>query len=200
MAVCPHCHAPTAQPGSFCVSCGKAMPSENPTGPRILGTHDLASSHAGRSLQMDHLDRHIRTGYGTLLGVSILQLSVALLWLLLAAFGPGEPAHLYNRAAFVGGIGSIFCILAFWSKRSPLPATVIGLVLFLSSWVFDIRADPNVAIQNIVIKIAIAIFLFRAVAAAIKHRALKRQIDLETASGGAESTPFIPNDQHRAAA
>ncbi len=181
-ATCPHCQASNEHSGAFCTTCGKAMPSAAPAGPRVLGTHDLAASQAGRSLQIDQLTRHIRTGYRTLLAVGILQLLMGAVILALASAAPPDVQGLGLVAAFVAGIGVVFLGLAFWAKKSPLPATVTGLVLFLSGWLIDAAADPSLALRGVVIKLVIAVFLARAVSAAVKHRALKRQAEQERAS------------------
>lgn len=192
-ATCPHCHAAHENAASFCTACGKAMPSAETGGPRVLGTHDLASSHAGRSLQMDHLNRHIRTGYRTLMVVGILQIVLGGVVAVVAMLAPPEVQGLGMIATFVGGIGAVFLALSFWARRDPLPATVTGLTLFLSSWLLDIIGDPSMALRGAVIKVAIALFLARAVAAAVKHRALKRQIDHEQAGADQTRTAASPS-------
>ncbi len=190
-AACPHCRAANEHAGAFCTVCGKAMPSAEPGGPRVLGTHDLASSNAGRSLQMDHLARHIRTGYRTLLFVGILQIVLGAVVAVLAMIAPPEVQGLGLIATFVAGIGAVFLALSFWARHDPLPATVTGLTLFLSSWLLDIIGDPSMALRGAIIKLAIALFLGRAVAAAVKHRALKRQIEQEETGSGQTRTTAI---------
>lgn len=180
---CPHCSATQERPGSFCTSCGKALPAATPAGPKVVPASDIAASSAGRSLQADQLARQLRTGWVTLLVIGILQLVGAVAVAGVSRLIPESARAYLFMSVMLGGVGAIFVAMSFWAKRDPLAATLSGLVLFVSLWVLDIVADPSTAAQGLLIRLVITAFLARALAAGIKHRALKRQMEQEQAGG-----------------
>jgi hypothetical protein len=198
MMNCPHCGAGNAIGAAFCASCGKALPSANPTGPRFVSSDATAITSAGLKLQTDELAKNAKKASGALLAVAIIQTVVG--GILLAVFSsvPASSRTVINLPLFFGpvlGVGVIFWGLYFWSRRNPLPAAIVGLVVYVSIWVLDIlgaimmmanapsgggtsgNTGPNFSpiSSGIVIRIIIIAILVRAIRAGAQHRKLLRQ-------------------------
>jgi hypothetical protein len=174
MSLCPHCGVTVESTAAFCPSCGKAV-STGTTGPRIVEREDLASTRAGLELQAEGLLQESRKAFVCLLIVGILQFVAA--GILLAIELPG----LERISAVLGIIGLVFLGLAFWARRSPLPAAITGLVILLTLWALDAVVDPASAAQGIVLKLIIVVVLGRAIQAGLRHRKLLREMRTEPA-------------------
>ena len=144
---CPHCGAENSSVSAFCQTCGKAMPSAMPGGPRVVTANTLPQSSAGRTLVTGDLQRQMKKASGALLAVAILQ----------AIFGPvmlfiqkSQLETQYHRTieipalsyAIVFGIAGAFFALWFWSRINPFAAAIVGLVLFVTIHAVDAIADP----------------------------------------------------------
>ena len=71
---CPHCGAPNPSTGTFCESCGKALPSSVASSPRVTSSAaGFAGTDAGRSLQAAELHKQAKKAAGALLAVAIIQ-------------------------------------------------------------------------------------------------------------------------------
>ncbi|MCC6676198.1 MAG: zinc ribbon domain-containing protein [Phycisphaerales bacterium] len=174
---CPHCSAPNPPESRFCGACGKALPSALPTRPVIIGEKDFATSESGRALQLDELHRRARTARNILFFLAILQLLFAgALTALGASDATGRSNGLLVLGAAVGVVGLLFLILGFWAGRNPLPASIVGLVLYATLVVGDALASPATIIQGAIIKVFIIIVLAKAVSAGVRHRQLKKHI------------------------
>lgn len=174
---CPHCGAPNPPDSRFCGACGKALPSAVPTRPVIIGDKDFATSESGRALQLDELHRRARAARNILFCLAVLQFifSGALTALALSdATGQGDRLLVIGIAT--GVVGLLFLILGFWAGRNPLPASIVGLVLFVTFVVADALASPATLIQGAIIKIFIIAVLAKAVSAGVRHRQLKKHI------------------------
>jgi cytochrome b561 len=186
MMTCPHCSATNPPNSSFCVSCGKALPSVDDVGPRLVTGAATAVSRTGRSLQVDQLAKQCRKAYGTLLAVGILQavFGTVIVFGMVRSGGPTPPTgQLEGEAAPVGvlvasvyGIAVVFCGLAFWARRSPLPAAVVGLVVYITVHLLDAVADPTALLRGILMKAIIVLVLAKAISAGARHRALSRAL------------------------
>src|SRR5579862_301697 len=76
--VCPHCGVESVFAGAFCHSCGKALPSAQRVGPRVVGINEFAATAGGQRLQIGELERQIKKASGALLTVAIIQTVVGL--------------------------------------------------------------------------------------------------------------------------
>jgi hypothetical protein len=122
----------------FCQSCGKALPAAEQAGPRVIGTNEFASTASGQRLQIGELERQVKKASGALLTVAIIQTVVGLLALGLeqAVANRVRPATeaaqnlllILTLAAFV--VAAAFFCLYSWSQTQPLPAAIIGLVVY----------------------------------------------------------------------
>lgn len=96
--------------------------------------------------------------------------------------------------AVIFGIAAIFFGLYFWARVNPLPAAIVGLVIYVTLWVLDIvlttaamanapagsRQPGAGPFNGIIIRIIIIAILVRAIQAGSQHRKLLRQQALST--------------------
>ena len=181
-ASCPHCAAPNSGAAKFCTACGKAMPAAAPGSPRVLKQAYFAASSAGQSLQLDELRKQSRRAVLTLGWLAGIQLVIGGILLVVSQVAPPQARHeVLVLGAVLGCIGLAFTALAFWARRSPLPAAITGLVLFVSLWALDTTVllmgdHPELAFRGAIVKLLIAAALGHAVSAALKHKALLRKM------------------------
>src|SRR2546427_4135973 len=71
---CPHCSAENHPSAAFCVSCGKALPGQDPLMPRVITESRAAKSELGKGLLSDELKKQLKKATTALLAVCILQL------------------------------------------------------------------------------------------------------------------------------
>lgn len=179
-ATCPHCSAANPTEAQFCESCGKALPAGLPRGPRIIGEREFASSSAGRDLQLQQLNRKARTVTNTLAVLCVLQFIGSAVLLAVSrsgSFQPQEQRLFLAMAITVGIAGAVFLGLSLWSRRSPLAAAIVGLVILITWWTADAVIQPLTILQGIIIKIIVIAALVRAIQAGVSYRALKRQLE-----------------------
>lgn len=69
-------------------------------------------------------------------------------------------------------LAGVYFVLWLWAKRKPLPATVIALLLFVTTHVINAVLEPSTIYQGILIKILFTLALVRAIAAANEERTL----------------------------
>jgi hypothetical protein len=187
---CPHCSAPAASDSSFCTNCGKAMPAAAPAGPRIVGEHEFASSAAGESLMIDELAKQTRRAYTALMAVAIIQVVFTVILTGLAFSASTQAAMI--TGVILGGIGALFFGLAFWARKSPLPAAIVGLVIYISLWALDAAqtiaaGHPELISRGIIFKLIIVGCLARAISAGVKYRAILRE---QASRPGAQNDRF----------
>jgi hypothetical protein len=129
--ICPHCSASNPSNAQFCESCGKALPNLSATGPRIVDGTAFATTTAGQKLQADELNKQAKKAAGALLAVAIIQTIVCGALILIASSNKRMNVMFQNNA-FLGIIGSalIFWLLYCWARVQPLPAAIVGLVLY----------------------------------------------------------------------
>ncbi|HEY7118619.1 MAG TPA: zinc ribbon domain-containing protein [Tepidisphaeraceae bacterium] len=194
MQSCPHCGAQNPWGSTFCSSCGKALPTGMPSGPRVVGAKDFATTAAGQKLQGDELRKTAKKAAGALLAVAILQtLGVGLLFVLLQNL-PGARRGALPQAAqiLIGaqvGVAVIFWGLWFWARVSPLPAAIVGLVLYATLVTINVVTSVSQMSQNNGkpggggfggigigwLDIIIIAVLVRAISAGATHRKLMQQ-------------------------
>ncbi len=136
--ICPHCSAGNVGDSQFCHSCGMALPVAN-SGPRIISDGTFASTSVGQHLQSDQLHKSSQKASTALLWVAIIQTGVVgfIVWV----------AQMHNRISFLIRSPVVLGIIAFagifwglyiWSRRQPLPAAIVGLVLYCTMLVLNI--------------------------------------------------------------
>ena len=175
---CPHCAAPNSLGSAFCQACGKALPSPTPSGPRVVTKAEFATTTAGQTLQSDQLRQQVKKASCALLIVAIMQVLFGVL-ILTSGMIPGvsddriKPGLAVYLAVF--GVGTIFFILYLWARRSPLPAAIVGLVLFITLHLMEAIANPAALCQGVILKAIVILVLAKAIQVGLKHRQLLQQ-------------------------
>ncbi|HPF37357.1 MAG TPA: zinc ribbon domain-containing protein [Phycisphaerae bacterium] len=177
---CPHCSSDNAEGATYCRSCGKALPNPASSGPRIVEYSDVATTAAGSAAQVAELQKQIKKASGALLAVAILQWVVggllAVVGTKLLADRGVDTSAMNVVYVTVFGVGALFFGLYLWSRRSPFPAAVVGLVVFVSLHLLEALADPASIYRGVIVKVIIIAILIGAVKAGVRHRELKRQL------------------------
>ena len=173
---CPHCGAANPSTGAFCEACGKALPSAAPASPRVMTSADgFAATGAGRNLQSEELHKQAKKAAGALLAVAIIQAAFGALFVfaLMPREVPAETRNIILVSVF--GIAAVFFALYFWARKQPLPASIVGLILFVTVHLLDAVADPAALVRGLLMKIIIIAILVNAIQAGVKYRQLQRQ-------------------------
>jgi hypothetical protein len=185
---CPHCSAPNRAGAAFCESCGKALPTAAPSTPRIVTDAQFATTGAGQKLQADELHKTAKKAAGALLAVAIIQTIICAI-LLAVASANNRVAALMDSALAVSliGIAVVFWALYIWARRQPLPAAIVGLVLYATLITVNVivsigqmsetgqRGTGFGGIGIGWLDIVILIVLGKAISAGVKHRKLMGQ-------------------------
>jgi hypothetical protein len=180
--VCPHCSAANTEGSQFCEACGMALPIPN-AGPRIVDGSSFATTAAGQHLQADELHKQAKKGAGALMLVAIIQTVFAGVIYAIASASPRSRAIKANPAMLsLFAIAAVFWGLYIWARKQPLPAAIVGLVLYVTLKAIDfvsaISSDSfghvgSNGIGNTGISwlsIVIIIVLAQAISAGLKHR------------------------------
>jgi hypothetical protein len=177
---CPHCRAENITESQYCHSCGMAISVGNQTAPRLIEKEDLAATGAGRRLQQEELWKMSRKASIALFIVAGMQIVVGIIVgaALLGNSSPGADPEEKRRAAMIMtsilvGIGVIFLVLGFWARRSPLPASSLGLAFFVTIHTLDALADPSTLVRGWLIKLIVILMLINAINASLKHKQLR---------------------------
>src|SRR5688500_4781106 len=151
--MCPHCGVANESASSFCESCGKALPSAARSGPRLVTDAAMPATAAGRQLVSEELRKHLKKAKNALLTVAIIQMIFGLIVfgaMKASGRGQGFPPIVFIT---VFGIGIIFFGLFLWARRSPLPAAIVGLTLFVTMHLVDALVDPTQLGRGMIMKI-----------------------------------------------
>lgn len=68
----------------------------------------------------------------------------------------------------------VMFVIFFWSKKTPFPAFVTALSIYLGVMVLSAVVDPKTIVQGIIVKIAVIAALINGIKAAIPTRGLAR--------------------------
>jgi hypothetical protein len=188
---CPHCGAANAYASQFCQNCGKALPSVMPTGPRVVGSEGFATTAAGQQLQAEQLHKQARRARGALMAVAIIAtVFAAILFFLIPAVQRNAPSNNPQMQSFnqgmtigVGIVAVVFWGLYFWARSQPLPAAIVGLVLYGTLIVINIVTTISASAQGGQVRgspvgcvdIIIVAVLAQAITAGVQHRKLLKQ-------------------------
>lgn len=141
---CPHCGVANVYGAAFCESCGKALPPPVQAGPRVLYGNDTAATSAGVHVQTEELKTQAKKAAQALALVAGLTtlgaiVSAVVVFSLASRSGmqlPIGPADVV--ISFV--VAAIFWGLFFWARKNPLPAAIVGLVLYVTLTVVQIAS------------------------------------------------------------
>jgi hypothetical protein len=181
---CPHCSADNAAGAQFCEACGMALPSAAPTGPRVLDGKAFASTAAGQRLQSEDLHAQQKKAAGALMAVAVIQTLVV--GFLCFVANQNHRLDVLLRSPIVLAImavAAIFWGLFAWARWQPLPAAVVGLVLYATLLAINVVNSVSQLSHNNGrtptglgglgigwIDIVILAVLSRAISAGIKYR------------------------------
>jgi hypothetical protein len=83
------------------------------------------------------------------------------------------------------GLGALMFGLYFWARRSPLPASITALSIFLVVHMGSAIADPKTLFQGLLVKAIAVIFLIGGIRAALAERAAEAAEARRAARGSA---------------
>jgi hypothetical protein len=174
---CPHCGTANQSAASFCEACGKALPTLTAAAPRIVTEAALPSTAAGRQLLGAELQKHLKKAKGALLTVAVMQtiFGALIIGVSKATLPAGETVPAVLVITLVG-IAAIFYGLYAWARRSPLPAAIVGLILFVTLHLIDALADPRQITRGLIVKVIIVAMLAQAIQAGVKYKRLLPQL------------------------
>ena len=188
--ICAKCAGEVPAGASFCEACGT---------PLKAGAKPKRSLvEVRRSVEKGKNSRTIASGRNTLMWVAILNLGLGLLVYLLMAgqyhTTPNMDPDLMIEYQKAGRLFFIICLVSFflpgviflglyvWARTNPLPATMSGLIIYITFLIAGIALNPETAkgILAWVIRIAIIGSLWNAVKSAqTEKRARERELEKE---------------------
>ena len=146
---CPHCGATNVAGAQFCESCGKALPSLYPTGPRVVSADALPQTALGHQLVGGELAKTQKNASTALLVVAIIATAFAGIMYAIAQSSPRASQAMPPAVlAIQGGVAVIFWGLWAWSRKAPLPAAIVGLVLYATLIVLNMIAAAKVLAES----------------------------------------------------
>jgi len=175
---CPHCNAECLENSQFCQSCGKAVQAISSVPKIFEDTEDIAQTVVGKKIQGMTLEKAMTSAKRCLFAVGILQLLAGAAFYAGFRFAEEESVkqELLIMLTGVGLIGILYIVLGLWAKRSPLPASIVGLVLYVSLLVFDGISDPAAIARGWIMKIIVLMVLVKGIKAGIQYRKLKTNV------------------------
>jgi hypothetical protein len=186
VVACPHCRAENPGGAAFCESCGKALPTRS-AAPRVISGDSMPTTAAGAKLVGGELQKATKSAGTALLIVSIIQLVVGAIFVAIIVNAPAANRAAVNLSLLIAstvGLGLVFLGLFFWSRRSPLPATITGLVIYSTLIAINVVVSIASFSQNSAgrggfgglgigwLDIVIIVVLSRGIGAALKSRRL----------------------------
>jgi hypothetical protein len=198
---CWHCNTendPVATAG-FCDRCGRKLEDVPETGiaeaPRRQaepGQHlypdrdvDLRTrppfDSPAAELQNYEKQKYLGQASGVLFGMAAIQFLCGMIGIVVSPrlLGlDGDPLMLAVGALIVLGIAGTYVGLGIWARYQPLPATIIGLVLYVAMFIGNmiLTDKPETIIMGIWLPILLIIMLARGVVAATKYNKLMQQL------------------------
>ena len=174
---CPHCGVENPDGSAFCQECGKAVPSSSPTGPRVVTDDSVPSTHVGRTVLAGQLRKQAGNAAGALFVVAALHVAGGvLLYALVRGNQAVEPGLARQVLILNIVLAAVYAGLGFWGRVSPLPAAIVGLVLFVSVMVVNAVLDPSSIVMGIIVKVIVIVVLVKAISSGVKHKRLKEEM------------------------
>jgi hypothetical protein len=169
-----------------------------PPGPRFVATRAESATWAGRRLQVDEALQRAKRWAVILLALAIFGGAIGLCNAASGgAFVVGEEkASAVTMLVVQGVVCAVYICLYGWARRSPLPALIVGFVLYCTMSltnlliVLAMGAFMGLVIALPILALVITLFV-KALSAASRHRRLARQLEQRGAatSPGARSEP-----------
>jgi hypothetical protein len=117
-----------------------------PSTPRVLGDKDVATTAAGQKLQGDELQKTAKKAAGALLAVAIIMTVMGGVFFMIFQNVPAAARAAGNANLVIGiqfALAAIFWGLWVWARSSPLPAAIVGLVLYLTLVVINVISSVS---------------------------------------------------------
>jgi hypothetical protein len=138
----------------------------------------------GQQLQSAELLNSARQAARSLLSIGIINLAFGALnlYLLMTLFSGRKPLYLEATTASMLIAGALYVGMYYWAKFMPLAAAITGLCVYIAKWGVDFAIQnlqhssvSNSSTSNYQwVRIIMVIYLFRGVAAGLRHRKLER--------------------------
>jgi hypothetical protein len=174
---CPHCQAENEDGAAFCSECGKALPGATPTTPTVVTGDQVASTEVGQSIQAEQLQKQARGASAALIVVGVLMVAgAAFLYARFSGEAGVDAGALRTLLITNLVLAAIYVGLGLWARRNPLPAAIVGLVLFVTMIAVGAILDPTSIAQGIIVKVVVVVALAKAIHAGVKYRQLKAQM------------------------
>jgi hypothetical protein len=191
MVRCPNCDAendPVATSG-VCGICGHRLDAAPPAGitddpatPSRLPTYPgrpilpgLYQDHRGEPRDPaaeDDRRAAILRASGGLFAVALVQLICGCFGLAAVPAAVEAPMML-GVVVVVGGIIGVYVALGIWARFQPLPAAVLGLMIYVLLNLAVCLIDPRAGLSGIVVKGILTVVLFQGVRAGIRYQGIR---------------------------
>jgi hypothetical protein len=164
----------------WCETCGKKLPSAvTATAPSPWA--DLPRPTRGpldypdfrRPPASPARDKARKEAAGILFAIAALQLVCGFVLLVVASNeAQGQiPGELMALAVVeMLGIAAVFAGLGGWALHQPLPASVVGLILYIGLTLLTLAANPHLAGAGLAVKLIFIIALIKAISASARAR------------------------------
>lgn len=187
---CVQCGSRNPAGTAFCTACGRALPGQIPSGPRVVSGLEAPTTELGRGVLSDQLTREMSKACWALLAVAMIQ-AILGPWQIstqvneLKRTHPGMIYHIKPVAYLtIFGIATAYWVLFAWALRNPLPAAIVGLVIYITLWVVDVIADPTALAKGWLVKVLVIGALGQAIAAGVRFRKLGHAPPAQGSLGG----------------
>jgi peptidoglycan/LPS O-acetylase OafA/YrhL len=128
----------------------------------------------GDDFSMDGYDKHIRQARNAIFvaaGILLLNLIILLYNL------PGGYEYAWIDILLWGAFIAGFIVLGFWTKKKPYYAIIGALVLYGGFILLNAVIDANTIFKGIIFKIAIIVYLIKALSDAKEAQQMKAQME-----------------------
>lgn len=177
MPVCPRCSASNADSRHHCERCGISLESRRPPGNVEQLSEDLAPVNSETAAQYEKLNAMCRRARAIMLALGVLECAVGCIVTAVgfaAKFKGSADARVFGP--LLVSIGVVFLGLAFWARKSPLAASVVGLTIFLGIIITAAVVNPSSLSQVNPLKTVVLMVLGSAVYQGWQHHRLQREL------------------------
>jgi hypothetical protein len=125
-----------------------------------------------RQLELESLENRIRKARNAIYAVAILNIIGSLI------FMGASDSFSTEGLVIVFLVSGIFFGLGFYTKKQPLAAIIIALVLYIGLWILDIIvAGPEMLYKGILVKAIIIYFLVTGIKHAREAEQIKKEMN-----------------------
>lgn len=189
---CPKCAAEAGPEEKFCAACGASLVADAPPpAPPPQQWDNLQKIGKARKwllivavltcvlsiglyfIQKSEVEKQIRDAQSQIRGLDPEQVDAHFKRAVGMTFQEAidHDRGMVRMLLFVNfGLTAAYLLLWWWAKTKPLPATVIALLLFVTTHVVNAVVEPSTIYQGMLIKIFFTLALVRAIGAANEER------------------------------